>query len=337
MRMEDFTRGSGLRFKRLKAWLCTWHWLAAIGAMVTAGLCSAAEGDLRPKVGRGMALVNAKGNGPWGTRVMLAISSNGLVFSRLHFVLSDQAGAPNVVIDHHGLARVYYNDFGNSNVLACAVQQNKSSLTNWSHHQVRIHGLPKGTSEPADPAVVLVTSNQYRLYFMQGRPRPAIYSAVATNGIDFTAEPGTRFVGGGSGMPDSVYDPCVLRTGNEWWLWCGPDGRFSARSGNGLVFSDTGEFKIEGVSFMPWSAVVLPGKKGYRLYGNFRGPGEWGGGVASVSSADGVNWKRDDGIRLSLGRSKYSLEEAVMPDNGCAVWPNGRWLMAYVAVIPRRR
>ena len=54
-------------------------------------------------------------------------------------------------------------------------------------------------------------------------------------------------------------------------------------------------------------------------------------------SADGIKWKREGGIRLSLGKSKWALEEAVMPDNGCAALRDGRWVMAYLAVIPRGR
>src|SRR5690349_15984775 len=88
------------------------HAGAVVGLVL---LATAGRAQLAPKVGRGTPPPNARGTGPWATRVMLAESTNGLDFDRLHFVLSDQAGVPNVVVDHEDLARVYYIDFGNGN------------------------------------------------------------------------------------------------------------------------------------------------------------------------------------------------------------------------------
>jgi hypothetical protein len=265
---------------------------------------------------------------------MLATSTNGLDFQQLHFVLSDQAGVPNVVVDHEQHARVYYIDFGNRNILACAIQKETGSLTNWTYRRVNITGLPNDyRNRPVDPTVVKLANGRYRLYFMHAIPTPSVYSALSTNGIDFVKEEGVRF----TVNPESVFDPIVLKREGDWLLWCGPDGRFSGRSTDGLEFGSTGEFRVEGARFMPWSAAALPNKGGYRLYGNFVGPGEWNGGVSSVFSRDGKNWKRDPGIRLSLDGSRYPLESRLVPDNGCALLPDGRWLMAYLATIPEPR
>lgn len=288
--------------------------------------------DLTPKSGRGTAPPNARGNGPWLTRAMLATSTNGLDFQRLHFVLSDQAGVPNVMIDREQRARVYYIDFGNGNAIACAIQRQRDSLTNWIYRRVKIAGLPDTRTHPVDPAVVMLSDGRFRLYYMHATPLPSIYSALSTNGIEFVKEEGVRF----TAQPHAVFDPIALPVKSGWLLWCGGDQTFSARSDDGLNFTANGEFRVEGVRFMPWSAVALP-NQGYRLYGNFLGPGEWGGGVSSAFSADGKNWKREPGIRLSLDGSKYALESQVSPDNGCALLPNGTWLMVYLATIPERR
>ena len=289
--------------------------------------------DLVPKTGRGTAPPNARGSGPWATRVMLATSTNGLDFQRLHFVVSDQAGVPNVVIDHEQRARVYYIDFGNRNVLACATQRESGTLTNWIYRRVNIAGLPDARARSVDPAVVTLSEHRYRLYYMHATPAPSIYSAIATNGVDFVKEDGIRF----NANPQSVFDPIVLKLEKEWLLWGGGDQTFSARSTDGFNFSSTGAFRVENTRFMPWSAAALANKGGYRLYGNFLGPGEWGGGVSSVFSRDGKTWKREPGIRLSLDGSRYALESQIGPDNGCALLPNGTWLMAYLATIPERR
>ena len=292
------------------------------------------SGDLIPKSGRGIAPANARGSGPWTTRAMLATSTNGLDFRRLHFVLSDQAGVPNVTVDHEQRARVYYVDFGNGNILACAVQRDMNSLTNWIYRHVRVSGLPvRQAAAPVDPSVVLLADGRYRLYFMQAAPLPSFYSAISSNGFDFVKEDGVRF----SAEPQPCFDPVVLKTEDGWRLWGGPDGKFSARSSDGLRFNSTGEFRVENARFMPWSAVALPKSGGYRLYGNFLGPGEWSGGVSSVFSRDGKTWQREPGIRLSLDGSRYPLESRVSPDNGCALLSNGTWLMAYLAVIPEPR
>ena len=290
--------------------------------------------ELVPRRGRGTPPPNARGEGPWATRSMLAISTNGLDFQRLHFVLSDQAGVPNVVLDHEHRARVYYVDFGNGNILASATQRDANNFTNWIYRRVRISGLPeRPAAAPVDPSVVLLPDNRYRLYFMQAAPRPSFYSAISSNGFDFTKEDGVRF----SAEPQPCFDPVVLKTDDGWRLWGGPDGKFFARSRDGLQFIATGEFRAEGARFMPWSAAALPKKGGYRLYGNFLGPGEWSGGVSSVFSRDGETWQREPGIRLSLDGSRYPLESRISPDNGCALLSDGTWLMVYLAQIPEPR
>ena len=302
----------------------------APAAQITNGFIS----DLVPKKGQGTAPPNARGSGPWATRAMLATSTNGLDFQRLHFVLSDQAGVPNVILDREQRARIYYVDFGNGNILASATQRDANNLTNWIYRRVRISGLPERQAPaPVDPSVVLLPDGRYRLYFMQAVPLPSFYSAISSNGFDFVKEDGVRF----SVEPQPCFDPLVLKTDDGWRLWGGPDGRFSARSLDGLRFTATGEFRVENARFMPWSAVALPKKGGYRLYGNFLGPGEWSGGVSSVFSRDGETWYREPGIRLSLDGSRYPLESRISPDNGCALLLNGTWLMAYLAQIPEPR
>ncbi len=289
--------------------------------------------NLIPKRGRGVAPANARGDGPWVTRIMLATSTNGLGFARRQFVLSDQAGVPNAIVDREGRARIYYVDFGNGNVMACATQSRIGLLTNWNYRRVTISGLPKEyRNGPVDPSVVTLT-NGYRLYFMQAAPTPAIYSAFSTNGFDFVKEAGVRISKG----TEPLLDPTILRTKDQWLLWCGPGGRVVAQSADGLNFSNAIEFRVERARFMPWSAVALPNNGGYRLYGNFLGAGEWSGGVSSVFSRDGKIWNREMGIRLSLGGSRYPLESRIFPDNGCVLLPNGTWLMAYLATIPEPR
>jgi hypothetical protein len=273
---------------------------------------------------------------------MLATSQDGLTFQRTGVVLSDQAGVPNVVVDTAGRPRVYYCDFGNGNTLAMAV---RLTPTRWAYHRVTVNGIPTRSqgrpgagfprgpagpriTDPVDPTVVRLADGRYRLFFMQGRPLPSFYSALSTDGVHFTAEPGTRF----TAAPQPVFDPMVLQTPDGWWLWGGPDGQYAARSKDGLAFEYTGPFRLKsGDGFMPWSAVALPQKKGYRVFGN---PMTRIAGIASAVSKDGKHWELEPGWRLSGPGGDPRLEQGLMPDNGVAQLPDGTWLMAYLTRIP---
>src|ERR1043166_9889060 len=134
--------------------------------------------DLKPAEGRGSPPGNARGLGPWATRLMLATSQDGLAFKRTNKVLADQTGVPNAMVEQDGRARLYYIDFGNGNIIAAAIQKGPDD---WVYRRVKIEGLPRasksiesrsGSSDPVDPTVVLLPDGRYRLYYMQGTPLP---------------------------------------------------------------------------------------------------------------------------------------------------------------------
>jgi hypothetical protein len=64
---------------------------------------------------------------------------------------------------------------------------------------VRLNGLPEGMRFPFDPTLVPQPDGRVRLYFtsLKGRrleeDRPAIYSAISDDGLNFVFEPGLRF------------------------------------------------------------------------------------------------------------------------------------------------
>src|ERR1051325_3637265 len=98
--------------------------------------------DLKPAEGRGTPPGNARGLGPWATRLMLATSKDGLTFTRTNKVLADQTGVPNAMVDKDGRARIYYIDFGNGNIIAAAIQK---GADDWAYRRVKIEGLPRGS------------------------------------------------------------------------------------------------------------------------------------------------------------------------------------------------
>ena len=74
--------------------------------------------DFEPATGIGESPPGAQGLGPWATRLMLATSADGLTFTRTQEIVCDQAGVPNVIVDHDGYVRIYYiawQQYGNQN------------------------------------------------------------------------------------------------------------------------------------------------------------------------------------------------------------------------------
>ena len=123
---------------------------------------------------------------------------------------------------------------------------------------IQLKGLPEGMRFPFDPTLVPLPDGRIRLYFtsLRGRrfeeDRPAIYSAISSNGIDYVVEPGKRF--GIDGRP--VID-CAVVLHKELFHLFAPDngtdprgappgGAYHAVSTDGLTFVRTNDLRMEG-------------------------------------------------------------------------------------------
>jgi len=162
---------------------------------------------------------------------------------------------------------------------------------------------------PFDPSLLVLPDGNIRLYFtsLQGRQfdndTPAIYSAISSNGIDYTWEPGTRFSIQGRYVIDSTV---VLHQG-IFHL-------FSPDNGNPPVLSPnigTGYHAIssDGLNFTRGDYVKIDGNRNW--LGSAQSDGKiitfWGtnqnidqpnknntqpkGGLWLASSPDGNVWK----------------------------------------------
>ncbi|MCC7186344.1 MAG: exo-alpha-sialidase [Acidobacteria bacterium] len=78
----------------------------------------------------------------------------------------------------------------------------------WSEARVIApSGLPTELRSPFDPALVTLSDGRLRLYFTSMSARdgwPAIYSAISTNGLDYSVEPGVRFAVSNHAVIDST-------------------------------------------------------------------------------------------------------------------------------------
>ena len=160
----------------------------------------------------------------------------------------------------------------------------------------------------ADMSAVRLADGRVRLYlFAQGL---GIVSAVsvATDGLAFTPESGTR-------MPDGSGMPRVLATPGGGWrmFFTSGNGIKSATSTDGLTFTAEPGFRVtaEAAGFSDTTVaatsgatvVTLPDGR-YRMYfSDLPRPGDPPGHhpVRSAVSTDMLTWRVEDGVRIGPG------------------------------------
>jgi len=79
---------------------------------------------------------------------------------------------------------------------------------------IRVKDLPENYQRPFDPTLVQLDDGRYRFYFTshtRGNNRPAIYSAIGSDGIHYSFEPGVRLADEGR----HVVDCSVARLGQS--------------------------------------------------------------------------------------------------------------------------
>lgn len=203
-----------------------------------------------------------------------------------------------------------------------AVRFSSDEGRTWSAAKViQLAGLPDGLRFPFDPTLVPLPDGRVRLYFtsVQGRTfeqsTPAIYSAVSSDGLRYTVEPGVRF--GVEGR--IVIDCAVVLHNGRFHLYApdnGPAGKkagprdpgveneavkpedrpregvgYHATSQDGLSFTREPDVQIEGRR--RWLGNAQSDGKLITFYGtgNPGRPGQPGGAVWLGTSDDGQRWR----------------------------------------------
>ncbi|MEW6304534.1 MAG: exo-alpha-sialidase [Verrucomicrobiota bacterium] len=284
--------------------------LAGIVWLVSGALAVVAQPQPR---GPGPGLPAQGMPGPWDRDVIVhRASASGTVTKLGTF---ERAGVPTIARLKDGrliAAHQHFpaNDAGSFDKVAVRFSADEGKT--WSGpHVIQLSGLPEGMRFPFDPTLVPLPDGRVRLYFTGnlgrtfGPSMPAIHSAVSTNGVDYSYEPGARFAVQGRPVIDCA---AVLHQG-VFHLFA-PDngtqldpGQPGARPREGVGYHATSE---DGLNFTRADDVQITGRR--RWLGNaqsdgkaitFFGTGDPAtapgnlprGSLWMATSADGQSWQ----------------------------------------------
>ena len=296
-----------------------------------------ATNDFKPCSGYNAVIPDGKpqtGMGPWATRLMTALSSDGINFTRTNKVIADQADVPDIITMPDGEVRIYLIIMCPEEVrnkIVAAVSRDNGST--WIYKKITLNGIQNLQPSQVDPTVEFTTDKKIRLYFTSG-PRtanpgkpevPRSYSAISSDGYTFTLEDGVRFTVEGK----EVLDPNVLLIGNTWHFFSGgiPGSNYHATSTDGLNFKRTDDLSTG--NFLMANGIKVDG--GYRYYGFVQKPPA-PTYITALFSTDGVTWKPET-WKFEVD-TKNNLESVEVKDNSVTRLSNGQYLMVYATVIP---
>ncbi|MBI4618150.1 MAG: exo-alpha-sialidase [Planctomycetes bacterium] len=251
--------------------------------------------------------------GPWDSDLTLHESSDGLTFREIgRFV--ERGGVPSLVRDSTGrlVAAFQWFPFEREGAFdRVAVCISEDGGRTWTDPQpIEVEGLPESYERPYDPTLVPLDDGRIRIYFTSRDSDGAVqatYSAVGSDGVRYSFEPGIRF----SVEDGMVIDCAVVRTGSTFHYFApvqGADGEgYHAVSEDGLQFRRLEDVRMPGRRTWLGCAVLVNGR--IRFYGTEKGA------VWSAVSTDGLAWELEPGRRASGA------------DPGVAPAGEGRWLM----------
>jgi hypothetical protein len=257
-------------------------------------------------------------DGPWNRDVIAyRASASGAVEKVATF---ERAGVPTIARLKDGrliVAHQHFPENDRENFDTVAVRFSRDDGKTWGTPQViQVTSLPEGMRFPFDPTLVPLPDGRVRLYFTGNMRRapstPAIHSAISTDGVNYTYEPGVRFAVAGR----AVIDCAVVLHNGVFHLYAPDNGAgnnpgdprnrsaaerpregvgYHATSKDGLNFTRVDDVQIEGRR--RWLGNAQSDGKLITFYGtgegmNTGGPGgQPRGGLWMASSTDGKNWK----------------------------------------------
>jgi hypothetical protein len=211
-----------------------------------------------------------------------------------------------IVVAYQGFPAAEAHDFNRT-----AVRFSKDEGCTWTGGEpIVVDGLDASLAPPFDPALVALPDGRVRLYFISfvahglkpGTPptATAVYSAISTDGLHYTFEPGIRFTVDGrvvldatAALHNGVFHIVVPDNGTAAEFIerrkngeTPPGGNgYHAMSKDGLVFERAADLKFSSTTNRWWGNLLSDGGT---LFFFGTGPGPW-----PLTSADGMQWKVD--------------------------------------------
>lgn len=239
-------------------------------------------------------------DGPWNRDLQVAYSDDGLTFGA-SAVFVERGGVPCVIRDRDGRLVAVFQWFPfdrQDDFDQVAVAFSSDDGSTWSTpSRIVVDGLPAGLMRPFDPTIVQLEDGRYRLYFTSnatgGRGKPAIYSAISADGLDYTFEEGARFA-----PTSGTVDAAVVWFRGAWHMFshtseANTGKGYHAVSTDGLAFTELS--RVDVGSGRQWIGNAVATGDVLRYYGSGRD------GIWSATSADGSNWTLDSGTRAAGG------------------------------------
>jgi hypothetical protein len=238
--------------------------------------------------------------GPWDRDLVIATSADGLAFTDPKpFV--ERGGVPHVARDAKGRLIAAFQWFPTDRPDAfdrVALRTSDDGGKTWGETTAaRFKNLPPGQQRPFDPTLLLLDDGRLRMYFTSTHPDrrpPAIYSAVSTDGVNYTFEPGVRLAVDG----EPVIDCAAVRLGKTTHLFSPVQHArraYHAVSEDGVTFKRVDDASIDQdpARERNWLGCALATADGkIRFYGTGNRDDGW-----SATSTDGLTWKLDEGTR----------------------------------------
>ena len=183
--------------------------------------------------------------GPYKDSVSYATSTDLLKWTDSGKILATHASVPDAVVKD-GTIFAYFVDVSTDGIAEqTGMVKSIDGGRSWTERQIiKIDGI--GDKAVADPDPYLLPDGRIRLYYydiLENRTKKItesvvnkIYSAISTDGVNFTQEDGIRF------EYEMIFDPDVIKVGDVWRMYIGTDKNriISSTSTDGKTFTYEG-------------------------------------------------------------------------------------------------
>jgi hypothetical protein len=261
-------------------------------------------------------------NGPYYHQVFSATSTDGIIWEKQGIMLFDHASVPGAVLKDDKIYLYFVDASGEEDQLSVGISNDLGKT--FTKDKVVIQGMPSYDSVDPHPELV---NGKIMLYFlgdfMSGHvggmsEKFTMYSAVSTNGVNFT-ELNQAYQTG-----EITTDPDVFQTSSDWRMFVshekGMDLLISHDNGNSFAKDENFTWTKGGVS-----DTIKIGSQYYTYF--------CGTGIQSATGADQGQLTQEPGSRID---AKDEMGK-ILCDPSVIQLPDGSYLMFYKTQKPQEK